>query len=224
MNLQSLPSPIAIDGPAASGKTTVGRALASKYGYRFLDTGSMYRAFTLAALRLDIAPSESARCTTLARLLGLHLQGQREPRIMLGAEDVTELLRAPAVEANVSPYSAIQGVRDVLVQLQREFASDGPAVLAGRDIGTVVLPSAPIRIYLDASEGARAARRSHQAAEWGTRQNASGARRDIAGRDRVDSPRNILAATGGAIVIDTTELSLDQTVARVVEIVECWHA
>jgi cytidylate kinase len=183
----------------------------------------MYRAFTLAALRLDIPPSQVERCTTLAKLLGLHLEGSGEPRIMLGAEDVTDLLRAPDVEANVSPYSAIQGVRDVLVRLQREFASNGQTVLAGRDIGTVVLPRAPVRIFLDASEEARAARRSEQAAGWGIAQDALGARQDIAGRDRLDSRRNVQAATGGAIVIDTTDLTLEQTVARALEIVECWR-
>ena len=160
----------------------------------------------------------------LARLLALHLEGGGEARIFLGHEDVTDLLRAPEVEATVSPYSAIQGVRDVLVQLQREFASSGPAVLAGRDIGTVVLPTAPIRIYLDASEEARAARRSEQAAQWGIQQDAGGAQKDIVGRDRLDNPRNILAATGGATVIETTELSLEQTVERVLEMVECWRA
>ena len=226
MKRQHLPSPIAIDGPAASGKTTVGRALAARYGYRFLDTGLMYRAFTLAALRLNIPADEPERCATLANLLALHLEGEAEARVLLGQEDVSELLRAPEVEMKVSPYSAVAEVREVLVRLQREFAASGNTVLAGRDIGTVVLPGAPLKLYLDASEHTRAARRGEQASEWGADQEADGARQDIARRDRIDSSRTAspLRASADAVVVDTTALTLEETIARVLEIVECWRA
>ena len=117
-------------------------------------------------------------------------------------------------------------MREVLVRLQRVFAEAGDSALAGRDIGTVVLPFAPLKLYLDASEGARSTRRSAQAVEWGTQQGESGARDDIARRDFIDSSRAVspLAAARDAVVIETTDLTLEQTVARALEIIECWHA
>ncbi|MEO6398435.1 MAG: (d)CMP kinase, partial [Tepidiformaceae bacterium] len=162
MDEAQLPAPIAIDGPAASGKSTLGAALAKRFGYRFLDTGIMYRAFTLAALRANVAP-ESSGCSAFGGTLALTLRrGEWGTGIMLGDEDVTPLLRDPRVEANVSLYSALPPVREQMVQQQREFARGIRAILAGRDIGTVVLPEAPLKFYLLASEEARAQRRSTQ--------------------------------------------------------------
>jgi 1-acyl-sn-glycerol-3-phosphate acyltransferase len=135
--------------------------------------------------------------------------------MILDGQDVTDELRQPAVEANVSAYSAVPAVRDVMVARQRAFAADGRAVLAGRDIGTVVLPAAPVKIFLTASEESRAERRKVQAAEWGTTQDVSGAAKDIAGRDRVDSSRaaSPLVLADGARIIDTSSLTIDQTIA-----------
>lgn len=220
--LPALPNPIAIDGPAASGKTSVGQALAVRFGYRFLDTGMTYRALTLVALRQRVPPSDAAGCAAVAESLDLHFAPDGS-RVYLGQEDITEIIRGPDVEANVSAYSAIPAVREVMVRLQRRFAEAGPAVLAGRDIGTVVLPTAPLKFYLLASEEARAKRRSLQAGTWGTNQQAEDARRDIAGRDLIDSTRatSPLSAAPDAIVIDTTELTLEELIAMVVEKVEC---
>lgn len=220
--LPALPNPIAIDGPAASGKTSVGQALAVRFGYRFLDTGMTYRALTLVALRQRVPPSDAAGCAAVAESLDLHFAPDGS-RVYLGQEDITEIIRGPDVEANVSAYSAIPAVREVMVGLQRRFAEAGPAVLAGRDIGTVVLPAAPLKFYLLASEEARASRRSLQAGTWGTKQQAEDARRDIAGRDLIDSTRTTspLTAASDAVVIDTTELTLDELIAMVVEKVEC---
>jgi CMP/dCMP kinase len=213
-----LPDTIAIDGPAASGKTTVGMAIAEKYGYLFLDTGLMYRAVTLAALRSNIpATSEAAR--KLLVHLGLSVQVTRDgTRVLLGAEDVTVHLRDADVEARVSDYAAIPEVREAMVRQQRAIAAKGNAVLAGRDIGTVVLPNAPLKLYFHASEDARAERRGSQAI-----QAAEAARRDIANRDKKDSGREVspLKPAADAIVIDTTNMALEDVVKLALEKVSC---
>jgi cytidylate kinase len=213
-----LPDTIAIDGPAASGKTTVGMAIAEKYGYLFLDTGLMYRAVTLAALRSNIpATSEAAR--KLLVHLGLSVQVTRDgTRVLLGAEDVTVHLRDADVEARVSDYAAIPEVREAMVRQQRAIAAKGNAVLAGRDIGTVVLPNAPLKLYFHASEDARAERRGSQAT-----QAAEAARRDIANRDKKDSGREVspLKPAADAIVIDTTNMALEDVVKLALEKVSC---
>ncbi len=224
--VRDLPTTIAIDGPAASGKTTLGLALARALGYRFLDTGLMYRAVTYAALRERTPASDADACTAFARALHMDLVTDAETfdtRIEIDGADVTGELRAPEVEGNVSAYSAVAGVREVMVRRQREFAHNGHVILAGRDIGTVVLPAAPLKFYLDASDEARAARRAAQAGEWGVRQDSSGARKDIVQRDRVDSSRKVspLAAAPDAVVIDTTELTLDEMIAKAMEHVRC---
>lgn len=216
-----LPAPVAIDGPAASGKTTVGEALAAEFGYLFLDTGLMYRAFTLAALRAGVPASDADRCAQLADSLDLRAEAGTSTRILIGDEDVTGELRSPPVEANVSAYSAIPAVRAAMVVRQRAIAASAPAILAGRDIGTVVLPSSPLKLFLTASEDARTERRAHQAA-----QNPDTARRDIAGRDRQDSTRATapLEAAPDAIVLDTTALTLAEVIAFAREHVRCASA
>ncbi|MFN8508726.1 MAG: (d)CMP kinase [Dehalococcoidia bacterium] len=205
-----LPAPIAIDGPAASGKTTVGQALAAEFGYLFLDTGLMYRAFALAAMRAGIDATDAAACEALAASLPLSARAGSETRILLGDEDVTAELREPAVEGNVSRYAALPGVRAAMVTRQRDIAASAPAVLAGRDIGTVVLPDAPLKLFLTASEGARAVRRAEQQHE-----DAEQALRDIHGRDTSDSSRKTapLARADDAIELDTTAMPLDEVLA-----------
>jgi cytidylate kinase len=221
-----LPTPIAIDGPAASGKSTVGAALVERFGYAFLDTGLMYRAITLAGIRAGIDSSDKGRIPTLIENAKMRVVAEAETRILLGDDDVTDLLRAPDVEANVSKYSTIPAIRDAMVAMQREVASAHPSVLAGRDIGTVVLPDAPIKVYLEASVEARANRRSVQAGGWGTAQDANAARNDIAGRDKLDSTRvtSPLRPAVDAVIIDTTDISIEETVRRVLELVECFKS
>lgn len=209
-----LPRQIAIDGPAASGKTTLGRVLAERFGYTFLDTGLMYRALTLAALREGLVPEKPDEATALANRLQLDVEAGADTRILLNGEDVTEALRQPEVERSVSAFSAIPGVRDAMVRRQRELAENGLMVLAGRDIGTVVLPDAPLKLFLSASEEARAERRSRQTNEWGQSQEAAESRRDIEQRDRIDSTRKTspLVAADDAIQIDTTNMTLEQVI------------
>ena len=217
-----LPSPIAIDGPAASGKSTVGAALVERFGYRFLDTGLMYRAITLQGIRTRIGPDAApASVDELLASAHIRVEAAQETHIYLGDEDVTALLRGPEVEANVSGYAAVPSIREAMVQLQRQVAAAGPTVLAGRDIGTVVLPDAPIKVFLDASEEARARRRGAQSS-----QHESAARHDIASRDIVDSTRKTSPTrpASDAVVIDTTEISLAETVQRVLKLVECARA
>ena len=221
-----LPAPIAIDGPAASGKSALGAALAVRFGYRFLDTGLMYRAFTLAALRANV-PAENADCLRFGSELALTLHHRDwDTRVLIDGEDVTDLLRDPQVEANVSRYSALRPVREQMVRQQREFAAGTPAILAGRDIGTVVLPNAPLKFYLEASEEARASRRSTQASQWGHTQATSRAHQDIIARDVADSTREVspLRPAADAIVIDTTHITLTQVIAIAAERVACFAA
>ncbi|MCC7364428.1 MAG: (d)CMP kinase [Dehalococcoidia bacterium] len=208
-----LPRPIAIDGPAASGKSSVGEALAREFGYRFLDTGLMYRAFALAALRAGVKPDDPDACSALAAAAPLRVEATHATRVFLGDEDVTAELREPHVEDAVSGFSKVPAVREVMVARQRTIAADGLAVLAGRDIGTVVLPDAPLKLYLDADEHERAVRRQRQAGE-STDERALG---NITRRDEEDSKRTVapLQAAPGAVVIDTTHMALEDVIARV---------
>ena len=212
----SLPSPIAIDGPAASGKSTVGRALAMRFGYRFVDTGLMYRAYCLAALQRRLTADMTEECCRLAMDLDLVVQGESETHILLDGEDVTAALASAAVEANVSPFSQLPCVRERMVRQQRELGRLPRVVMAGRDIGSVVLPNAPLKIFLEADEMARAGRRGHQA---GT---GIAARANVAHRDGIDRARTLQMAD--AVLIDTTNLSLEEVVKLVVELVECASA
>ena len=214
---RKLPQCVAIDGPAASGKSSVSRALAERCGYHFLDTGLMYRAFTLAATRAGVEPTEEA-CARFAEEVDLRIGNEREARIYLGDEDVTAHLHDREIERQVSAYARLAPVRARLRNQQRQFAHRGLAVLAGRDIGEVVLPDAPLKIYLDADESARARRRNE---ERGIVQEttAKESHEELSRRDKADSPQTYIAP--GAVVIDTNVLSLDEVISRVLELVSC---
>ncbi len=217
MTNRALPETIAIDGPAASGKSSVGRALAHRLGYSFLDTGLMYRALTLAALRAGL-PATPEACGIFARELDLRLGDEPDAHVFLAGEDVTALLHDPAIEQQVSAYSGLAAVRESMRERQRGFALRGRTVLAGRDIGAVVLPDAPLKLYLHADAAARARRRSSQrgiAAE----EHARRTHQELSRRDQMDSPQTLMAED--AILIDTTALTLDEVVAQVIEKVQC---
>ncbi|MCC6421147.1 MAG: (d)CMP kinase [Gemmataceae bacterium] len=221
--MRVLPSPIAIDGPAASGKTSVGQALARALGYSFLDTGLMYRAFTLAALRRGIPADDAQGCAQLANTMAMDVRLDDEARVLLDGEDVTPLLRGPEVEEHVSAYSAIPAVREAMVASQQALASRGPAILAGRDVGTVVLPQAPLKLFLTASAEERASRRRAQAGEWEGGHHPDESHRHVSGRDARDTTRaaSPLRAADDAVVLDTTSMSLDEVVRRAIELVRC---
>ncbi len=219
----ALPSPIAIDGPSASGKSTAAAELRRVFGYLVIDTGMTYRAFTAVALNHGVAATDARGCEALARTLHLSLE---DDRVFADSVDVTDELRSPEVEANVSAYSAIPAVREAMVAVQRRAGAAPRCVVVGRDIGTVVFPEAPLKFYLDASAEARAARRSKQAPAWGVRQDAREASRDIGRRDAIDTTRRAspLRPADDAILIDTTEMDEAALLERVVEEVRRWVA
>jgi cytidylate kinase len=224
MNERSaLPAPLAIDGPAASGKSTVAEALAEEFGYAVLDTGQTYRAFTYEALRQGIDDSDLEACAELAETIELALVGGT---VTVNGEDVTAHLRDPDVERHVSGYSAIKAVRSAMVHIQRDVGTRRPTVVVGRDIGTVVFPNAPLKLFLTADPDERAERRSRQAGAWGTIQDARGAGVDIARRDTVDSSREVspTKAADDAVVIDTSGISLSDVIEHAKEIVRRWNA
>jgi cytidylate kinase len=224
---RSRPRVIAVDGSAASGKSTVGRRLAAHLGYPFLDTGIMYRAITYAALQRGLDLSDDGAISRLAESttmdVGLPAPGSDgAATITVDGEDVTAGLRRPDVEEAVSIVSRVPGVRTALVQKQREIAARRDIVMAGRDIGTVVLPRADLKIYLDASLEERAARRHREFARLGRDVSEDEVLKDIRRRDQIDSERAVspLRPADDAVIIATDGLDLDQVMERVVALVE----
>ncbi len=209
---------VAIDGPAGSGKSTVARRVAEALGLPALDTGAMYRAVTWAVLQAGIDPDDAAAVTALARAIDLDVG----PPVRVGGRDVHEAIRTAEVSAAVSLVAAVPDVRTLLVAAQREWIEiHGGGVVEGRDIGTVVVPDALLKIYLVASEEERARRRLRQDDDTdvvaeGSRglaaTQAANRRRDAIDSGRAASP---LAAADDAVVLDTTGLSVDDVVARI---------
>jgi cytidylate kinase len=222
---QALPRAIAVDGSAASGKSTIGRRLASTLGYRFLDTGVMYRAVTHAALAAGIAVEDAVALTSLANRLQLEVslsspEGPDNERVYVNGSDVTESLRSSEVEANVSLVSRVAGVRDALVKKQRDIAARQPIVMAGRDIGTVVLPNADIKVYLDASLEERSRRRHEEFSHTGRGATAAEVMDDIRRRDQIDIEREVspLRPAEDAIVIQTDGRRVEDIIRQVIDL------
>ncbi|MFN2114872.1 MAG: (d)CMP kinase [Anaerolineae bacterium] len=224
----ALPLSIAIDGPAASGKTSAGRRLAAQLGYLMFDTGALYRALTLIAARNGVGAGDEPG---LVRLIAEH-QIDVAPRtetelgyaVLVDGEDVTAELRSPAVTAAVSPVSAHEGVRDAMLPPQRQIAERGSVVMVGRDIGTVVLPDADLKIYLDASVEARARRRFRERIAGGAAERYDDVRRSVAARDEIDSSRDVapLRAAADSVVVDTDACDLDGVVRHLAGLVDRW--
>lgn len=217
---------IAVDGSAASGKSTVGRRLAAELGYPFLDTGIMYRAMTVAALDRELDISDDRALGDLVRSVEMRVE-LAEPstgktsRISVDGVDVTDRLRSQAVEDAVSLVSQIEAVRDAMVALQREIAGRQPVVMAGRDIGTVVLPDADVKIYLDASLEERARRRHEEFEVLGRDASRDAVHADLERRDRIDSEREVspLRPADDAQVIDTDDLTMEEALRKAVSLV-----
>lgn len=217
---------IAIDGPAGAGKSTVARHLAQHFGLLNLETGAMYRAFALKAILSDQDFDDSAALERLARNTTITLEPSRAAnRVYLDARDVTERIRDSDVTQGASRISVHPAIRSWMVDLQREMGRKGGVVMEGRDIGTVVFPDADIKVFLEASPEARSQRRYEQNAASGSAQaqkfdHAAVSKelreRDERDRNRADSP---LRPAADAIVIDSTELSLDQVLTRIEELV-----
>ncbi|MCX7670887.1 MAG: (d)CMP kinase, partial [Anaerolineae bacterium] len=226
-----LPETIAIDGPAASGKSTVGGRLARKYGYLYLDTGVMYRAVAAAALARGIPTDDETAVTALARRIEIQVMAPtvadgRDVTVLVDGEDYSWEIRKPEVEAVVSPVSAYAGVREAMVAQQRRIARQGPVVMVGRDIGTVVLPDADLKIYLDAALRERAQRRYRERLARGEQADFDQILADLRRRDEIDSQRqhSPLIPASDAIMIDSTNLTIDEVMERVQALVDRWVA
>ncbi|OFJ52214.1 (d)CMP kinase [Mycolicibacterium grossiae] len=215
---------IAIDGPAGTGKSSVSRGLARSIGARYLDTGAMYRIVTLAVLRAGVDPADADAVADLAATVDLSVGfDPDEDRSYLAGEDVSAEIRGDAVTRAVSAVSAVPAVRARLVQRQRELA-DGPGsvVVEGRDIGTVVLPDADVKIFLTASAEERARRRNDQNVAGGAPSDYDGVLADVRRRDHLDSTRAVspLRAADDAIVVDSSDMTELGVVEHLRQLVE----
>ena len=215
-------STITIDGPAASGKSTIGQSLAQYLGYLYFDTGAMYRAATWVALQRAVMIEDEAAVTALAESLHIDVlpptvDDGRQYTVLADGEDVTWAIRRPEVDAAVSRVSAYRGVRQAMVRQQRRVAAAGRVVMVGRDIGSVVLPDADLKIYLDATAEERARRRWQEQQERGEASAQGEILALMRQRDQIDSQRAIspLRVPDGALVVDTTGLSLEQVLERI---------
>ena len=216
------PSRIAIDGPAASGKSTIGNLLAQRLGYLYFDTGVMYRAVTWVALQRGVPIDDEGAVTRLAQELEIDVTRPtvadgRQYTVLVDGVDVTWEIRRPEVDSNVSPVSAYPGVRAALITMQRRIAAAGQVVMVGRDIGTVVMPDADLKIYLDAAVEERARRRYCEAVARGEPANLREVLRMMRRRDAIDSTRAAapLRAAPDAVVIDTTCMSIDEVMGTI---------
>ena len=216
---------IAIDGPAASGKSTLALAISTQLGFLYFDTGVMYRAVTLAALRSGISPGDEDLVTSLAQELSIDVQPPskddgRQYDVLVDERDVTWEIRSESVDANVSEVSTYAGVREAMTERQREIGRRGGVVMVGRDIGTVVIPEADLKIYLEASVEARAQRRYDERQARGETVVYKEILEAMRLRDQTDSSREVapLEPAGDAVILDSTDMDPEQVVERVLQL------
>ncbi|MCV7100922.1 (d)CMP kinase [Mycobacterium palustre] len=214
---------VAVDGPAGTGKSSVSRGLARALGARYLDTGAMYRIVTLAVLRAGVDPGDAEAVAAIASNVQMSVNYDPDvDRSYLEGEDVSAEIRGEEVTRAVSAVSSVPAVRTRLVELQRAMAGGpGNVVVEGRDIGTVVLPDAPLKIFLTASAETRARRRNDQNVAAGLADDYDGVLADVRRRDHLDSTRQVspLRAADDAVVIDTSDMTESQVIARLLELV-----
>ena len=218
---------VAIDGPAASGKSTVAKLLASRLGLAYLDTGAMYRAVAVEAVRRGMDLSDAAALTALAHEVTVsfsHEAGSGMPTgVLLDGRDVTREIRTPEIDAAVSPVSAVAGVREAMVEQQRRIAAESAhTVLEGRDIGTVVFPNAEVKVFLTASAEERARRRTIDMVDRGVDISQRDVQAKLESRDRYDSTREAspLTCAGDAFAIDTTGMTIDEVGDAIIGLME----
>jgi cytidylate kinase len=215
---------VAVDGPAGTGKSSVSRGLARELQARYLDTGAMYRIVTLAVLRAGIDPAAQAAVAEAAAGVQLSVgYNPDEDRSYLDAEDVSSEIRGDEVTKAVSAVSSVPAVRTRLVDLQRTLArGPGSVVVEGRDIGTVVLPEADVKVFLTASAETRARRRNDQNVAAGLPDDYAGVLADVRRRDHLDSTRAVspLRAASDALVVDTSEMTESEVIAHLLQLVQ----
>ena len=219
---QMSPIQIAIDGPASAGKSTIAKILATDLNFVYVDTGAMYRAITLAALQQAIDPADEAAVSALLPDLTITFEpGEPVQKVFLNGQEVTAEIRSVEVTANVSAVSSYAAVREAMTELQRQIAASNGVVMDGRDIGTTVLPDAPVKIFLIASVAERAQRRFKENQAKGMDTPLAELEAAIEKRDYLDSHREIspLKKADDAVELDTTGLSIDGVVAAVKQII-----
>jgi cytidylate kinase len=213
---------VAIDGPAGVGKSTVAKLLASRLGFLYLDTGALYRAVAWAVLHHRIEPADGDAVAAVLPELSLHMQVTNDDvTVVMNGKDVTKELRTPAVSAAASVVSAVPAVRAWLLPVQRQIGDKGSVVAEGRDIGTKVFPSAPVKFFLEADPTVRAQRRHLELVAAGHRSGIEQTSAELAGRDNRDRSRTAapLVAAEDAHHIDTSSLSAEDVVNRMLAVV-----
>ena len=214
---------VAIDGPAGAGKSSVAKLVANRLNYLYIDTGAMYRAFTWAMVDRHIDIADTVAVAGLVRDLQIRLEaGETGCRVYVDGREVTDKIRKPAVSSRVSPVAALAVVREKLVQLQRSMAAPGGVILDGRDIGTVVLPQAELKIYLTASVESRAKRRYLEQKEKGGNETLEDIAANIAARDDMDSHRDVspLKQAEDAVLVDNSQIDLQETADLIAAMIE----
>lgn len=214
---------IAIDGPAGAGKSTVAKLVAESLNYLYIDTGAMYRALTYEALKRNVNIHESTPLTNLLNELTIHFENRPNGQVIyVNGDDITDKIRTSSVTNNVSYVAQHKSVREEMVRRQQKLAEAGGTVMDGRDIGTHVLPNADIKIFLTASVNERARRRHEQNLANGQKSDLNILKEEIRKRDQLDSERKTapLKKADDAIEIDSTSLSIEEVVQKILELVE----
>lgn len=213
------PPVITIDGPAGAGKSTVAREVARRLGFKLVDTGALYRALAWALSQSHVSPEDEAGIGALLARTTVDLAGGR---VLVNGRDVTAEIRTPEIAMLTSRLTALRAVRDKLTPLQRSFAAAGGVVLEGRDTGSVVCPDAEVKVYLDADLAERARRRREELAAGGQPADYESVKAEVAQRDRQDMEREIapLRKPEGAVAVDSTALSPEAVVLRILDAVE----